>query len=133
VLADAVRFSKPATDVMEANVYNTWHSFSVKDTVQGWLDGTHTNHGFVVKATDESVLGRGGPRYEASEFAYGGETATYPKLVLTYGTPSTTLHWPTTIHATGAELTWDAYTNASGDAGDEIVDKVMDYSMYWKF
>jgi hypothetical protein len=36
-------------------------------------------------------------------FAYGGETANYPQLVITYGVPGVTLNPPTVIHSTGAE------------------------------
>lgn len=110
VLADAVRFTKGGVVTKKPGESNTWHSFPVTKTVQSWIDGTHTNHGFVVKAGDESAgAPKGGPRYEAAEYAYKGEVANYPKLQLTWGRPGTTLHAPEVIHATGAELNWDAY------------------------
>jgi hypothetical protein len=55
-------------------------SFSVRNIVQSWLNGT-TNDGFVVKAANESNLNVGGPRYEASGYFYEGEVVTYPQLV----------------------------------------------------
>ncbi|MEU8527092.1 DNRLRE domain-containing protein [Streptomyces sp. NPDC048629] len=134
VIADAVRFTKPGTVSMPANTYNKWHSFSVKDTVQSWIDGTQTNNGFVVKAVDETAgAPKGGPRYEASEFGYGGETVNYPKLVLTYGRPSVTLNAPSVIHDTGAELTWSGYTDPSTAAGDDLAEYQVHRSVYQTF
>ncbi|MEV6655330.1 DNRLRE domain-containing protein [Streptomyces sp. NPDC051219] len=123
VIADAVRFTKPGGVSMPAHTYNKWHSFSVKDTVQRWLDGTTTNHGFVIKAANEAAgAPKGGPRYEASEFGYGGESVNYPKLVLTYGRQGTTLDAPTVIHDTGAELNWAPYADPSTATVDDIVE-----------
>ncbi|MEV7233966.1 DNRLRE domain-containing protein [Streptomyces sp. NPDC051020] len=135
VIADAVRFTKPGTVSMPANTYNTWHSFSVKDTVQSWLDGTSTNNGFVIKATNEAAgAPKGGPRYEASEFGYGGETVNYPKLVLTYGRPGVTLDAPSVIHDTGAELNWSAYQDPDPIAsGDNLVEYQVHRSVYQTF
>jgi RHS repeat-associated protein len=134
VIADAVRFSKAGTVQMPYSTYNKWHSFSVKDTVQSWLDGTTTNNGFIVKATDESSTApRGGPRYEASEFGYGGESANYPRLVLTYGRPGVDLDVPTTIHDTGAELHWSAYADPSTASGDDIVEYQVHRSVFQTF
>lgn len=70
VLADAVRFTKGGVVTKQPQEVNTWHAFPVTKTVQQWLDGTHENHGFVVKAADESASApKGGPRYEAAEYA----------------------------------------------------------------
>ncbi|MFV5997498.1 DNRLRE domain-containing protein [Streptomyces sp. NPDC056231] len=135
VIADAVRFTKPGTVSMPANTYNKWHSFSVKDTVQSWLDGTSTNNGFVIKATNEAAgAPKGGPRYEASEFGYGGETVNYPKLVLTYGRPGVTLDAPSVIHDTGAELNWSAYADPSAiSTADDIAEYQVHRSVYQTF
>ncbi|MFF4522464.1 golvesin C-terminal-like domain-containing protein [Streptomyces bluensis] len=134
VIADAVRFSKKGTVQMPYSAYNRWHSFSVKDTVQSWLDGTSANNGFVIKATDESSTApRGGPRYEASEFGYGGESVNYPKLVLTYGRPGVDLDPPTTVHDTGAELNWSAYQNTSGSSGQDIAEYQVHRSVFQTF
>jgi RHS repeat-associated protein len=124
VLADAVRFTKGGVVTKQPNQVNTWHSFPVAKTVQSWIDGTNVNHGFVIKAGDESANGpKGGPRYEGSEYAYDGETVNYPKLVLTFGRQGATLDAPTVIHDTGAELNWSAYTDPSAaDSGDDIVE-----------
>jgi RHS repeat-associated protein len=112
VVADAVRVVKDATAVRPAGDKGShWHRFSVRDTVQGWVDGTVDNYGFVVKAADESTLNMGGPRYEGSIYAYQGETATYPRLVVTYGRPGVAVNPIRTIHATGAELSWPAYAD----------------------
>ncbi|CAM5276078.1 hypothetical protein STANM309S_04927 [Streptomyces tanashiensis] len=78
----------------------------------------------MIKAGDESANGpKGGPRYEGSEFGYGGETANYPRLVLTFGRQGVDLAAPTTIHDTGAELNWSAYQDKDAvGTGDDIVE-----------
>ncbi|MGW1028113.1 golvesin C-terminal-like domain-containing protein [Streptomyces sp. NPDC002577] len=134
VLADAVRFTKGGVVTKQPSQVNVWHSFSVTKTVQSWIDGTNTNYGFVVKAGDESANGpKGGPRYEGSEFGYGDETANYPRLVLTYGRPGVELDPPTTIHDTGAELKWSAYSDPSTATGDDIVEYQVHRSVFQTF
>ncbi|MFI6932946.1 DNRLRE domain-containing protein [Streptomyces sp. NPDC050287] len=122
VIADAVRFTNPASIVKNTGEYNQWHKFPVTDTVQQWLNGT-ANNGFVLKATDESATApTGGPRYESGDGDYGGETATIPRLTVTYGKVGTTLNSPTVVHGTGPELSWKAYTNTTGDTGLDIAE-----------
>ncbi|WP_406178161.1 DNRLRE domain-containing protein [Streptomyces sp. NBC_00996] len=123
VIADAVRWVNPATIVKNTGEYNQWHKFPVTDTVQQWLNGTSTNNGFVLKATDEtSTAPTGGPRYESGDGDYGGETATIPRLTVTYGTVGTALNSPTVVHSTGPELSWKAYSNTTGDSGLDPVE-----------
>ena len=112
VIADAVRFTKPGTVVKKVNESSVWHSYSVRSTVQSWLDGANANYGFMLKAVDEATLGRGGPRYEAAEYAYNGENENTPKLVVTYGTAGVSLASPSRIYSTGAELNWTPYTGS---------------------
>ncbi|WP_420708037.1 DNRLRE domain-containing protein [Streptomyces sp. 142MFCol3.1] len=123
VIADAVRWVNPASIVKNVGEYNQWHKFPVTDTVQQWLDGTSVNNGFVLKATDESATAPiGGPRYESGDGDYGGETATIPRLTVTYGKVGTALNSPTVVHSTGPELSWKAYANTTGDTGLDIVE-----------
>ncbi|WP_247701713.1 DNRLRE domain-containing protein [Streptomyces sp. F63] len=122
VTADAMRWVNPASIVKNTGEYNQWHKFPVTDTVQQWLDGTSANHGFVLKATNESTALTGGPRYEAGDGDYGGETSTIPRLTVTYGKVGTTLNSPTVIHGTGPELSWKAYSNTTGDSGLDIAE-----------
>ncbi|MGW1007654.1 golvesin C-terminal-like domain-containing protein [Streptomyces sp. NPDC002520] len=123
VIADAVRFTNPAMINKDIGEYSQWHKFPVTDTVQQWLDGSSVNNGFVLKAADESTAGPvGGPRYEAGDGDYGGETATIPRLTVTYGKVGTTLNSPTVVHGTGPELSWKAYSNTTGDTGNDIVE-----------
>ncbi|WP_405601325.1 DNRLRE domain-containing protein [Streptomyces sp. NBC_01410] len=122
-LADSVRLVNPAQIVKPVGKYNLWHKFPVTDTVQKWVSGTATNNGFVLKATDESGTAlTGGPRYEAGDGDYGGETSTIPRLTVTYGKVGTALDSPTVVHGTGPELSWPAYVNTSGAANDAIVE-----------
>jgi RHS repeat-associated protein len=80
----------------------------------------------MIKALNETTKGRGGPIYEASEFAYQNDRRDYnlPKLVLTFGRQGTTVNPPTTITATGAALSWPAYVDPTGanGGGDDIVE-----------
>ncbi|MFD5858844.1 golvesin C-terminal-like domain-containing protein [Streptomyces chartreusis] len=122
VIADAVRWVNPASIVKNTGEYNQWHKFPVTDTVQQWMDGTATNHGFVLKATNEATALTGGPRYESGDGDYGGETSTIPRLTVTYGKVGTTLNSPTVIHGTGPELSWKAYSNTTGDSGLDIAE-----------
>ncbi|MGP3634421.1 golvesin C-terminal-like domain-containing protein [Streptomyces sp. 24-1644] len=135
VIADAVRLTRGATVTKRAGVVNTWHSFGVTDTVQSWINGTNTNNGFVVKAADESAAAPlGGPRYEAAEFAYKGEGANFPRLVLTWGRPGVTLDAPRVIHSTGAELNWSAYADPSAvSTADDIVEYQVHRSVFQTF
>ncbi|MFB6552021.1 DNRLRE domain-containing protein [Streptomyces sp. NPDC056405] len=135
VVADAVRFTKGGTVTKKPGEVSTWHSFPVTKTVQQWIDGTYDNHGFVVKAGDESAdAPKGGPRYEGSEFGYGGESANYPRLVLTFGRQGVALDSPSVIHATGAELHWPDYQDPdTGSTGDDLVEYQVHRSVYQSF
>jgi RHS repeat-associated protein len=120
------------TSGMKANVLGDWVHFPVASAVQNWVNGT-TNNGFVLKATDETKLGQGGPRFEGSIYAYGGEVVNYPKLTITYGAPGVSVNPPTIIHATGAELSWPAYTNSTGDPNNDLVEYQVHRSVYQSF
>ena len=123
-LADSIRLVNPSQIVKNAGEYNQWHDFPVTDTVQKWISGTATNYGFVLQAKDDTLAATptGGPRYEAGDGAYGGETSTIPKLTVTYGKVGATLNSPTVVHSTGPELSWAKYTNTTGDANLDPVE-----------
>ncbi|MEU8299831.1 DNRLRE domain-containing protein [Micromonospora sp. NPDC048909] len=111
VIADAVRFTRWGVTTKKAAVSNVWSSFPVRNAVQEWVNKSQPNYGFMVKAVDEAKKGRGGPIFEASEFAYNNARRDYnlPKLVVTWGTPGIAVNPPTTITSTGAVLDWPAY------------------------
>ena len=135
VIADAVRLTKWGSTTKKRGVSSVWNSFAVRNVVQDWVNGTQPNYGFMVKAVDEADKGRGGPVYEASEYAYDNNRRDYnlPKLVVTFGRPSVTVNPPTTIAATGAALTWPAYVDPSGATGDDIVEYQVHRSIYQTF
>jgi RHS repeat-associated protein len=135
VIADAVRLVNPGTVTKGAGEYDKWHNFAVTDTVQQWVNGTAANNGFVLQAANESTLGQGGPLYEAGEYAYGGETATYPKLTVTFGRVGVAVNAPTTIHATGADLSWPAYVDPTPgtDTSDDLAEYQVHRSVYQGF
>ncbi|HEX6520904.1 MAG TPA: DNRLRE domain-containing protein, partial [Streptosporangiaceae bacterium] len=115
------------------NVDNIWDSFTVTGIVQSWLSGTSPDHGFLVKSTNESAPDVGGPRYEGSFNGYNGETVTYPQLVLTWGVPGVTPDPITTIHATGAELSWQPYVNNTGNSGNDLAEYQVYRSVFQSF
>ncbi|GGS54642.1 DNRLRE domain-containing protein [Actinokineospora fastidiosa] len=122
-----------STAVKAANVANVWHEYSVLNMAQGWVSGSLANHGVMLKATDET-LNRGGAVYQAAEYAYNGEKANRPKLILKYGRPSVDLQLPTKITATGAELTWPAYTDPNpSDPNDDIVELQVHRTVFQTF
>jgi RHS repeat-associated protein len=105
-----------------------WHSLDVKNIVQTWLNGAQPNYGFMLKATNET-LNQGGPIYEAAPgiagvypYDYGGETQNGPTLLVTYGRPSVSLNFPTTITATGAQLSWTPYVDPSPSPDDDLIE-----------
>ncbi len=101
-----MRFTK-AGAVKQYAKSSVWNSFPVRNVVQEWVNAT-ANYGFMVKALDEATKGRGGPTYEASEYAYNNDRRDFnlPKLVVTYGRQGVTVAPPTTITSTGALLDW---------------------------
>ncbi|MQY15178.1 hypothetical protein SRB5_53560 [Streptomyces sp. RB5] len=122
-IADAIRLVNPSTIVKNIGEYSQWHDFPVGDTVQKWLDGSAANYGFVIKAEDESADGAlGGPLYEAGDGNYGGEISTVPRLTVVYGKAGSSLASPTTVHSTGPELSWNKYSNTTGNTGDNFVE-----------
>ncbi|NYT95324.1 DNRLRE domain-containing protein, partial [Salinispora sp. H7-4] len=134
VIADAVRFTRWGVANKARAVSSVWSSFAVRDVVQEWLNGT-PNHGFVVKAVDEETKGRGGPIFEASEYAYQNDRRDYnlPRLIVTYGRPGVELDPPTTITSTGAVLTWPKYQDPSSDPEDDAVEYQVHRSIYQDF
>ena len=115
VVADGVRLVKNGTAHRGKKQNHAWHSFSVRNIAQGWVDAPSTNNGFIMKTPDETKV-LSGVRYEGAENAFGGEVDTFPTLLLTWGKPGVTLQMPTTIRSTGAELAWSAY------AGDDLLE-----------
>ncbi|MEV6110084.1 DNRLRE domain-containing protein [Streptomyces sp. NPDC051940] len=121
------------TSSKAANALGVWNTFPVTSTVQSWVNGTTANNGFVLKAAAEGTLGQGGPRYEASTYAYGGETVNYPKLEISYGVPGVTVDRPSVIRSTGAQLSWPAYTNSTGDTANDLAEYQVHRSVYQTF
>lgn len=125
VEADAVRLRKWAQAKYDGVHANHWDGFAVRNIVQSWVNHSSANDGLVVKSDTEGTPGQGGPVYEGSANAYNGETATYPQLVVTYiGNPGVTLNQITTIHATGAQLSWPAYQDPTPgtNPGDDVAE-----------
>jgi hypothetical protein len=132
VEADEIRFVDDRA-VADPAVPNGWDSIPVRNIVQSWLSGSSANDGFVVKAEDETALNVGGPRYEGSFNGYNGEVVTYPQLVISYGAPGVAVNPVTTIHATGAELSWAPYVNSTGDPGKDLAEYQVHRSVFQSF
>ncbi|MET7749730.1 DNRLRE domain-containing protein [Micromonospora sp. NPDC005367] len=135
VIADAVRFTRWGVATKKRAVSSAWMSFPVRNTVQEWVNAPSTNNGFMIKAVDEDKLGRGGPIFEASEYAYQNARRDYnlPKLVVTYGRPGVAVNPPTTITSTGAVLTWPQYNDPSSSTSDDAVEYQVHRSIYQNF
>jgi hypothetical protein len=77
-----------STDVEVTNNINagaiTWESWDIDDLVQGWLDGTITNYGMVLKDTDESAVNTIAYFYTSD---YTIDTTKCPKLEIDYYIP----------------------------------------------
>ncbi|MDX8036021.1 DNRLRE domain-containing protein [Lentzea sp. BCCO 10_0856] len=122
-----------STATKQANVGNVWHEWDVRNIAQQWVSGSASNFGLMVKSTDET-LSRGGAIYQASEYAYNGETENAPKLILSYGRPSADLRAPTKIFATGAELNWGPYVDPDvNNPADDAVEYQVHRSVFQAF
>ncbi|MBA7530080.1 hypothetical protein ES705_22283 [subsurface metagenome] len=62
----------------------TWRSWDIDDLVQGWLDGSITNRGMLLKSTDET-LSSIGIYFHSSD--YTTDATKRPKLVIDYYIP----------------------------------------------
>ncbi|UVS79156.1 DNRLRE domain-containing protein [Actinokineospora sp. UTMC 2448] len=112
-----------STAVRRAGVAGVWHELDVRNIAQSWVSGSAANHGVMVKAVDESTLGRGGAVYLGAEGDYNGDAPTNPQLVLTYGRPGVALHPIAKTYATGAELTWSPYPDPDpANPADDLVE-----------
>src|SRR5260370_188152 len=70
VIADATRFQLWGSAVWNPAAANVWHTFPVRNILPSLLSGSAPNDGFVVRASTQSTFNQGGPRYEASRYAY---------------------------------------------------------------
>ena len=77
-----------------------WHSWSLPDLVQGWLDGSITNRGVILKATDEALT------TNMLQFRSGdsADPALYPYLEVTYQAPDGGVEGTVVEHATGSPI-----------------------------
>ncbi len=123
-VADAMRWTKYSTATKQVGDRDGWHSYAMGSYVQSWLNGSSPNYGVMLKAVDENpaTAPAGGLYYSASEATYGGETAARPNLVVTYDEPGVALNPPSTINASGAELTWSKYIDPTPADEDDLVE-----------
>ena len=123
-IADAMKWTKYSTATKQAGDRDGWHSYGLGSYVQSWLNGSSPNYGVMLKAVDENpaTAPAGGLYYSASEDTYGGETAARPNLVVTYDEPGVALNPPSTINASGAELTWSKYVDPTPADDDDLVE-----------
>ncbi|MFF0249975.1 DNRLRE domain-containing protein [Streptosporangium sandarakinum] len=118
-----------ASVTKNAGELSRWHSFDITALANAWSSSPDYALGVLLKAADESSTAKiGGPVYESSEDLYGGdgmtgETATMPKLTLTFGIPSVRLKQPETATSVGASLSWTPYADPTpGDASDDLAE-----------
>jgi RHS repeat-associated protein len=123
-VADAMKWIKYSTATKQAGDRDGWHSYALGSYVQSWLANPASNFGVMLKAVDEApaTAPAGGLYYSASEDTFGGETAARPNLTITYDEPGVTLNAPSTINASGAELTWSKYVDPTPADDDDLVE-----------
>ncbi|TCC35300.1 DNRLRE domain-containing protein, partial [Kribbella speibonae] len=123
-IADAMKWTKYSTATKQAGDRDGWHSYGLGSYAQSWVSNPTSNFGVMLKAVDENpaTAPAGGLYYSASEEAYGGETAARPNLVITYDEPGVTLNPPSTINASGAELSWNKYIDPTPADDDDLVE-----------
>ena len=63
----------------------TWRGWDIDDLVQGWLDGSITNQGMLLKSTDETLGSSLGIYFRSSD--YTTNASERPKLEIDYYTP----------------------------------------------
>jgi len=63
----------------------TWRSWDIDDLVQGWLDGSITNQGMLLKSTDETLSSTLGIHFYSSD--YTTDASKRPKLEIAYYIP----------------------------------------------
>ncbi|MEU4295011.1 DNRLRE domain-containing protein [Kribbella sp. NPDC026596] len=123
-VADAVSWTKYSTATKQPGDRDGWHSYALGSYVQSWVANPAANFGVMLKAVDEvpATAPAGGLYYTASEATLGGETAARPNLVVTYDEPGVTLNPPSTINASGAELSWSTYNDPTPADDDDLVE-----------
>ncbi|MFD7156158.1 DNRLRE domain-containing protein [Kribbella sp. NPDC059898] len=123
-IADAMKWTKYSTATKQAGDRDGWHSYGLGSYVQSWINGSSPNYGVMLKAVDENpaTAPAGGLYYSASEDTFGGETAARPNLTITYDEPGVTLNPPSTINASGPELTWSKYVDPTPADDDDLVE-----------
>ncbi|MFC5268522.1 DNRLRE domain-containing protein [Kribbella qitaiheensis] len=123
-VADAMLWTKYSTATKQAGDRDGWHSYALGSYVQSWVNNPASNFGVMLKAVDEvpATAPAGGLYYTASEATLGGETAARPNLVITYDEPGVTLNPPSTINASGAELSWSKYVDPTPADDDDLVE-----------
>ncbi|MFI6675253.1 DNRLRE domain-containing protein [Kribbella sp. NPDC050470] len=123
-IADAMKWVKYSTATKQVGDRDGWHSFGLGSYVQSWVNKPADNYGVMLKAVDENAATApaGGLYYSASEGTYGGETAARPNLVVTYDEPGVTLNPPSTVNASGPELTWSKYIDPTPADDDDLVE-----------
>jgi hypothetical protein len=57
--ANGITGALSGTATKAVGVVGVWNSYTVTSTVQGWLNGTSPNYGFVIKPANESTLDQG--------------------------------------------------------------------------
>ena len=67
-----------------AGSINYWRSWDIDTLVQGWLDGTITNYGMLLKDTDEFLVQTAALFYTSD---YTADTSKHPKLEIDYYIP----------------------------------------------
>jgi hypothetical protein len=110
-VSDKITFAADLTSsyTLAADASQGWMSWPVTGLVQSWRDGV-ANYGVMISRHDE-VDNSSGPATPGRRFT--GSPALRPRLVVSYTSDAVNLAEPTTVHSTGAELSWTAYAGSA--------------------
>nr|WP_240973931.1 DNRLRE domain-containing protein [Nonomuraea sp. FMUSA5-5] len=125
-------FATTAASTVTRNVgeLSRWHSFDVTAMANSWYStGSEPIAGVLIKAVNEARTAPvGGVSYQAMDDFTGVnpltvDPAAHPRLLVTFGEPSVTLHQPTLATSVGASLSWSAYADPTpDDVSDDLVE-----------
>lgn len=105
-----VAFNSTPTSSLTVNP-DGWMTWDVTSAVSSWVATPSSNYGFLVKLTNDTTLNQNGVLVPSGLFPY--DVSSRPRLDVTFSGDAVSLATPTTLNATGADLSWSAFAGGS--------------------
>jgi hypothetical protein len=117
-ISDSVSFDPAIVGsyLLPSSAPQGWMTWPVTSLVRDWRAGT-PNYGLVITRRQETA-NSSGPAAPGRRFR--GSQALRPRLVISYTSDAVQLAEPTTLHGSGAELSWARYAGAAPFTAYEI-------------